>query len=405
MACKQILAGTAALLTSLATLLSAQTVELNARLDDGGEIYLNGEQVVMPKRTEVGKEDKDTTVATVNVEQGTNTLAFKVVNGAWGGQLFASMILPSGDTVRTDETWKSTLLPVPDNWNATDFDAAKWDGVSDLGNIETAPGFENSGTAWANLYYHGARRIWGLPKVHFRREFQSDGGSAVFKIRGNGFTHTVYLNGREIGSGSEFGQCDDGTDCSDYRACRCLDVPVVEYTCNTTAGTNVVAVVAEDVRLNGNGPLMKCALFHSDNKKREASGPGWNVHSKEIDGWLEAGLDVSGWGESGIVDAYDRSADQGDGLGTVMWMWPTTVYFRKSFEWDGSVDPNVSMGTRAQRKSPRFASEAIVRTELYTLNGMRISTSGTRLRCLPKMLIEKRIYAKGGAQTRLVRTK
>lgn len=72
--------GYALLGVTLFFVFNASSAELNAFGDDKIEVYLNGNLVTFPKRTEIGKETEDTTAVAVDLLEGTNCIAIKLTN-------------------------------------------------------------------------------------------------------------------------------------------------------------------------------------------------------------------------------------------------------------------------------------------------------------------------------------
>lgn len=369
---------------------TAELAELNAHLDDDGEVYLNGELVTFPKRQAPGDEEKDTTSVDVNLVEGTNSLAIYVLNHAWGGQLMASMVTPANDTVVTNSSWKSGLRN-PDGWKTKGYDDSNWANAVDIGAIDSAPGFENSGLAWANMYYQGARRIWGPSKIYFRKEFEASGQDVMVFIRGNNFDHKVYVNGALVGEGDEFADCG-------YPDTRCLSLSAQKYSVTLESGTNCVAVEASDYWEDGNGALMKLGLMVSNTEAVVVSDETWKCSAQKEDGWNTIGFDDAEWVPSGTPSAYDQTIDALTNAGAT-WMWPQEFYFRHTFEWDGNVVVPV-LGT-IRSKAP---TASVVRTELYNLKGEKVSTAVKRVGA-NSVLIKRSVLSDGTVRAKRIRSK
>lgn len=372
------------LLCALATArLHAMQVELNIRADDMPlAVYVNEQSYTLAKCHEVGNESKDTTSVMVDIEPGVNTIAVQVRNKGWMGGLCATILLPSGDTVRTDGSWKYTYATQPQDWYTAGFDDSPWANAQVISDVEDFIGFPKSGVAWANLWYHGGKFIWATHTKYFRKTFTADGGSGDFGIRGSGFIYTAYLNGTQVGSSSSFDAID---------GIRTLSKPADTYTLNYVNGQNVFALeVTEQIHGSSASQALNAMLKCVAAGKFRSDG-NWKVADNAPSGWHSVDFDDSEWASSGTVEGYDPLQDSYSGG---MWMWVNDLYFRTQFTWDGTV------GTPAPRaaRSSSPPQAAVAATEYYTLTGARIAPGARRGRA-HAMIIRRTSFVNGQAVT------
>jgi len=118
--------------------------QLNAFGDDILRVWVNGVEIPTG-----GTGDYGTNLVKrmVSISQGENVVACYVRNVAWGGGLLASMMLPAGDTLHTDGTWKVTYVNPTANasWNLASFDDGNWKNAKDVGEATIWPGFARWG--------------------------------------------------------------------------------------------------------------------------------------------------------------------------------------------------------------------------------------------------------------------
>jgi hypothetical protein len=372
-----------AFVLSMGTAGFAQNATLNQHRDDGGPVYLNGVQLTIPKQ--VGNPALDTTAMPVTlVDQ--NCLAIKVLNGAWGGGMCASINLNDvgiNDTMRSDSTWHCTDVPQANNdWTQTSFNDASWKTAGDYGLMaddtggNPKPQFTGLGLAAANLFYQRARWIWTPMTCYFRKSFTSTGGTATAMIRGCNVTWVLYVNGNAV----------DARTVSNDNLTQTIvmvnNVPLIN-------GQNAIALRAVDNQ-NGNGVLMKVGIRNTSGVN-QLSNTTWKSSWDGPTGWNTAGFDDASWTNTGAPTAYEPNTD---GLNAASWIWPTDVYFRKVF--------GGSTGVAAPTASRNLAGGRVLRTEYYSLRGERLSAAQVGMLKSSSMVIERQFISNGSSVSRTI---
>jgi len=284
--------------------------ELNLHGDDTVEIYINGTQVPSPK----GFESRN-----VSVLKGENVIAVKLINQQWGGGLIAAMLLPGGDTLRTDGTWKLTIKPPAGGWTSLAFDDAQWEPAHDMGPVTIWPGFAKFGLSAVNYYGWKAHWISGALKTYFRKTLNVL--NYPIQYSGNNMKFKVYFDGTQFGAEhTDFAKCD--------QPCQ---IPVGARAGNIQGfptGNHTVAFEVEDVSADGNGVLLKTW---------QATGPGkytlfidttWKCWTKLETGWNTATFNDANWANPGKVWAYDATSAT---VANAPFIYPNTFWYRKKF--------------------------------------------------------------------------
>jgi hypothetical protein len=337
----------------------AQNAELNCYTDNDGFIYLNGEQVIMPKKE--SNPEKDTSAGPITLRQGKNVIGVTVIDRGFQAGLVASIDLSSvgvDDTLRSDGSW-SCISGVPDDpawYTDTAFAEDGWRPAGDYGPLADENGenaklfFTNSGLEPATLYYHKAHWLWG-PKVwYMRRSFEHAGGSGSVMLRGHGFAYKLYLNGELLGEqATKYDRADDLT----------------SWSATLLEGENVIAIEVtclDSVRFSWAkagvllGPRPDSKVLTDSTWKYSWDNPG---------GWNDVGFDDASWHDVGHMDCYDGKSDALNVPGC-NYVAPSVLSFRKVFD----VDATITVRPAAQ---VRAAALRAVPTQWYSLTGRKIS--------------------------------
>lgn len=349
---------TTALVAGLVFSAAAYNAVLNLWTDDNGTAYLNGEEIPIPKRTDPEHSKSDTVSVPISLAGGTNVLAVRVRNHGWGGGMCASIDLnPVGrpDTMRSDAGWKATHVPQEDDsWLSASFDDSEWYDAGDFGPLADDTGgnpmnvFLKQGTAMAPLFYHGAHWIYVPRTCYHRTTFEAPGGTAAALIRGNNFTHKMWINGKLVGESDEI-----------YNK----DQPATRYSVELNEGANVVAVAATD--MVGNDVILKCGVRWSQTGMA-MSDETWKASFDTAAGWTGLDFDDSDWPATGAVGGFDNLG--GDALTEAKWIWPNTICLRTTFDLPalGAQEFGATLGAFPERG---MRADQVVR---YTLQGKRL---------------------------------
>lgn len=364
-----------------------QNAELNCVIDDDGKIFLNGEEVIPPKK--VGDPENDTTAMPVTVVEGRNVLGIYCHDGGFTGGIIASIDLNAvgtDDTVRTDATWKCTDgEPTDPSWYTDpDFDESAWRLTGEYGPLaddtggNAKPFFERTGLEPANLWYHKALWLWTPKTCYIRKTFTSDMTTGAVMLRGNGVTYKVYLNGSLVG---------EQTDVPINR-----EDPLVRWDNQTlNDGENVIAI--EAVCLDSiHFAWFKAGVQWSASGKALTDGT-WKYSWDEASGWNNTGFSDDAWLNIGTKNAYDPNTDP---LSGANWIWPTDMSFRLVFD-----VPTVAVAGRPTALAPVSAS--VVGYEYYTLQGQRIPAHALQRVPASAVLLERALLSNGKSTTRTLR--
>jgi hypothetical protein len=375
----------AVLISALAWLASAQNAELNCKIDDYGKIYLNGQQVVAPKK--VGQPTADTTSMPITIVQGRNVLGIYCHDGGFTGGLIASIDLNAvgvPETIRTDATWKCTDgEPSTANWYTDpDFNDAAWRLAGEYGPLaddtggNPKPFFERTGLEPFNLFMHRALWLWTPKPCYFRRSFTHTGTAVSVMLRGNGIQYKVYMNGTLVGQ--------EATTID-------RNVPLARWdNVATRNGENVIAIeaVCDD---SIHFAWFKAGAQWSSTGKVLTDNT-WKYSWDAPSGWRDPGFDDVSWVNTGTKSAYDPSSDP---LTPASWIWPTDMSFRLVF--DVPV-VGVRNETRAMRAVGRVRTGNV--SQYYTLRGELLpAVCATKVR---GVLVEKSVLPDRHTVTRTV---
>jgi hypothetical protein len=369
----------------------AQNAELNCVIDDRGTIWLNGEQVIMPKKQEAGQEANDTTSGPITLIEGDNVLAVFDHDGGWTGGMCASIdlsVVGVADTVISDDSWVcmdslAIAATTGAQISVTGYDASSWVPAGDYGVLagpngeNPKPFFERKGFEPFNLWSHGAIWLWTPKTIYIRKSFQAAGQTAAAMIRGNGFTYRLYVNGTEVGSQTMIPQWKsdpldryDGVTLNNGE-----NVVAIEATCYDSIDFAFIKAAVQW------GPS---DVVYTDNT--------WKYAWASSGGWNSTGFSDASWVDIGVKTAYDGTTDA---LTPASWIWATDLWFRKVF--------NVpSIGTRNELASRAITASKVVSTQYFTLLGERIPQKAMRALRPNAVVIERSLLSDGSSVAKMI---
>ncbi len=363
----------------------AQNVNMNFAYYDSAEIWLNGVRYQPLTYTVPDKTDQDSSVVIVPIEEGTNVLAIRVNNHGFTGGFCASLDLTevgSNDTVRSDGTWKCTDSREGMDGaavSATAYDASAWMAAGDWGPLSESDGsnskfwFQRNGLEAQYLFYDQAHWIWHPPTTYMRRTFTPEHATGDLLIRGNGFTHKVYVNGILVDqTESPIVKYPDAYPSVGPRITR--DVALNEGVENVIA---IEATCVDSVR----HAFVKAGIVVSGGAKAVETDSGWTHSWQAADGWNTAGFDDASWlplepFATGTI--YDAVSDP---LTQSSWIWPNDMWFRTTFQ--APVVGTLRI-TRATLPKATAASP-----ESFTLMGRRMPADNMRVLKTKTMVIQR----------------
>ena len=345
---------------------------MNARGDDIEYVWVNGFQIPAIQSTKK---------AQVQIYKGQNVIASHVVNTAWGSGFVAGMLLPGGDTLKTDSTWKVCYKdPTSDpTWSSLTYDDSKWENAPQGGLASTWPGYQNWGPSAVNFYYWKLPMILGGFKVLYRKEITWPTGASMIRIRGNNFNYTLYINGNKVsGAGNEFANC--GSNMCNFQN----NTTNISY---SGSGKVCIALEANDATRSGNGILVKMAIpTGTDPSKWVYLDTTWKCWTQEQPNWNQLGFDDSSWFNPGFLNSstYDSYP-----LGIANWICPTNFWYRKVFNSKDGAGVTMQMHSLLNNSK-------IARVEYYNLQGRLLSLPEIMQIKTTSSLIVKRIIYKNG---------
>lgn len=373
----------------LAGLVIAQTgsVEMNCVIDDAGEVWVNGQQVVRPKK--VGDPLADTTSFMIPIQQGRNAVAIKCHDGGWTGGICTSIdLVPIGtiDTVRSDAIdyrcadVRAVTTGTGADLSTVGYNAAGWIAPGDYGYLaddtggNPKPFFERMGLEGANLFFHKAKWLWTPPTIYIRKQFTAGAATGNVYIRGNGFTYTLYLNGTQISQGLTEYTLDAALTSINGRALN-------------NGAANVIAIQATCVDSVDFAFIKASCQWSSSGFARSDST--WKYSWSGPSGWNNVGFDDASWVPCGHKTAYDGKTDQ---LTSASWIWATDMWFRSEF--DVPVVP-------VARRAAAVTNASVLGTQYFTLSGKRIADRAVNS-MNGKMIVERTMMSNGQTVSRMV---
>lgn len=338
--------------------------ELNIFGDDVLEVYLNGVSVEM-----AGQKSKP-----VSLVQGQNVIACKLTNLAWGGGLIGAMLLPGGDTLHTDGTWKLSYRQPGAGWTDLQYDDTDWTTPHQFGSVDVWPGFERWGTSAVNFYHWNAQWICGATKTYMRKEIDVPSGTRELRLKGNNFTYKVWVNGTMVGEGGPFTSTEQPSQAVNFTG---------------TGSTMCIGLEIADAAADGNGVLIKAILNTTSNPSTtDMLDTTWTCWFDEQSGWSTMGFNDDHWVHPTVIKAYDPKP-----LGKCEFIYPGEFWFRKVF----------TSGAAGIVQVPRFnrREHTVTSVELYTIDGRRMdaATAQRRLGRMPNALILRKARYKDGTAT------
>jgi hypothetical protein len=239
-----------------------------------------------------------------------------------------------------------------------------------------------------NMYYQKARWILGGSKTYFRKNYNSTTAKSVqLGIRGNNFSYVIYVNGTQVGAGSEFADCSTSPDAN------CLRTAVKWFTGNFVAGNNCVAIELTDAASAGNGVLCKFQFNPTSGYGTVSKPVGldttWKCWTTPTTGWNTVGFNDAGWANPDTINAYDVLAQK------VSWVYPGTFWYRHKFTSKDATSIRLAAPVR-----PVDMSRA--KLESFTLLGRKAPAASTLRIGANAVLIER---VRQGSTTRAVTRK
>lgn len=375
------------------TMAQTATVEMNCVIDDTGEIWLNGQQIIRPKKApDSTGAVLDTTSFPVTITQGENAIAIMVHDGGWTGGMTASIdysvYSPSApDTLVSDGTWKcmdrALVSQTGAQISSPTFDVSTWHASGDYGYLaddtggHPKPFFARMGYEGANLFYHKAKWMWTPTKIFIRKSFTPAAATGSAMIRGNGFTFKMYLNGALVGEKATEQDYEDPLNRWDGRALN-------------NGAENVVAIEAvcvDDIDF----AFIKAAVQWSSTGAVRSDAT-WKYSWTETAGWNNTGFNDAGWVNLGDKVAYDAKTDA---LTAAKWIWATDLWFYKKFTVSsiGTIKmPGLTLSSKAN----------VVRTQYFTLAGQQVSEKALSGLRSGTMVIQRNTLSNGTVRSSMV---
>ena len=300
--------------------------------DDELDLYVNN----MPVR--IGAE---THAGSARVKQGRNVVAAHVRNNNWTGGFIFAAELDGNRRVKSDGTWKCTWQKPEGDWTSADYDDSAWASADEMCEVSSWPGYEKHPEEMKPFALPGVNMIGPSAEQHYRNAFQSAGGEGKVAIKGRGFRHRIWLNGRLVGHGSQYADSAADENGGGKRRGQTM-----LYPCETVEARNIVALQITSDQSRGRGVLMKAAVFHRGENgglDRVRTGRGWRVSPVAEEGWTEAGFDDPGWtvtdwtfvNKASLANPPRQGFDMSP---TPYCLCPGDLYFRKSFRISDSPD-------------------------------------------------------------------
>lgn len=284
--------------------------ELNVFGDDTIDVYINGNKIQFSQSKS----------AIVTLVRGQNSIACKLVNGAWGGGMLASMLLPGNDTLRSGTAWKFTYKEPASTWTQTSFDHSSWYQAIDVGPVDMWPGFQSWGMSAVNLYYQKARWLYCHNKMYFRKTMNVSQAQQL-RLFGNNFRLKLYIDGTQVGTENSTFVCPTG---------GCIGTVNPANLSTITAGNHTIGLEVTEAVVDGNGVLLK---FYG-----QPTASTWgDVH---LDSTWKCSPDlVTGWNTSGFNDAswinpghdVDTWMGRGPNNAQVPYVYPRKFWYRALF--------------------------------------------------------------------------
>jgi hypothetical protein len=280
------------------------TVQVYVQTDGTVELYLNG----VPVGLSAG-------VGTADVHTGTNVLAVRVVNGGRGLGLACAVVLPDGATVVTDTTWRCSERAPSGSWTTVGFADAQWFPVADIAAVTASGPVE--------LVEHGARLVSAPRTEYYRREFMLDCGPqpcgnlpGYVGVRGSDASVHVYYDGDLVGEAT-------------------LGFDGGSATWPVTVAEAAHGVGIEVVRTSGAEALpVKAAVLWGPPHDTLGTDWSWRVAVGQVHSeWMFVGFDEDLWPHAAQFSALDTVDDA---MASAEWIGVGELYYRRTFEWDGS---------------------------------------------------------------------
>jgi glucuronoarabinoxylan endo-1,4-beta-xylanase len=330
--------------------------ELNMHGDDLLDLYVNGSQISLG-------DDKKGNIA---LKKGENVIACKLQNTGWGGGLIGCMLLPGGDTLRTDATWKMSYVQPAEGWTGLTFNDATWYTPADFGLVNVWPGYERWGTSAVNFYYWKGHWITGELKAFMRKEFTTTGAFGL-RFIGNNCSYKLYVNGTAVPGGTGQFSCTE--------PCQLNGTAITTPTINQT-GKICIGVELEALKHDGNGVLFKMQIAHPGWAETYLDTT-WKAWPEQVASWNTVGFNDQNWFYPGRVDAFCWS------MAKHYFVYPNKFWFRKKFTSTEGVNVKVNV------KSRKYSG--ISKVEYYNLMGQRMAIESLRRNANKSVMIEKKV--------------
>jgi hypothetical protein len=339
-------------------------IDLHLYAGDSAAVYVNGSLVTVPVCTHWAVAGRDTTSFPITIREGVNTLAVRAFGGGWDGAMLACMVLPSGDTIRSDSTWRCEAAAPPGDWLHDAYNDSTWTAAGEYGVFTVPPVFGDPvchGDTCPDLcgVFEDYRvpMTWHPATVWFRKQFAAQEGAGRVCLRGDNVQVRTWLNGIALDTS--------------YRAPSATTM--TEIPCSLNTGANVL--ILEERYEPGLPDALEQFLKAGVNW-----GPGWqfsvlsdttwDVSFRPDTGWHDTSYNAAALASAGTLRRYDSVSDI---LQDASWIAPNPVHFRREFYWDGTSAVNPDDPVRRHAGiSPTSHEGAPL---WYDLSGRRVAVS------------------------------
>jgi O-glycosyl hydrolase len=341
---------------------STKAGELNIHGDDSLELYVNGQLI---------DYDRVAKKVQVSLVGGKNIIAARLKNTDWGGGLIASMHLPNGDTLITDKSWKINYSQPEGDWKSLNYDDNNWKEPTELGPVLIWPNAAGWGLSPINFHYQKAKWISGATKTYFRKTITGVTAPLTAHFYGNNTHIKIFVNDQLLIETDSFAVAKE-------------KVKPMISTINAT-GNVTIAIALKDVQAynqnatkRGDGVLFKMMLLDGGLDKPVSFDTTWTFSVDSVANWTKPTFDDSQWLHPQRVGSFSEELNQ------TFYYYPTTFWFRKSFESTATGVLNINF------INPR--DRAVVKEEFYTLQGRLLDPMTIRTLKTGSVVLQRTIF-------------